>query len=66
MGICNLGAWTALGAILRVSKCPLRIRHSPGAVQGLDALAEICDPPEPEPSRLELLAGSAGIRYRDS
>ena len=39
-----------------------RIRHSPGAVQGLDALAEICDPPEPELSRLELLAGSAGIR----
>ena len=39
-----------------------RIRHSPGAVQGRDALEEICDPPEPEPSRLELLALDAGIR----
>ncbi|CAL5228629.1 g11795 [Coccomyxa viridis] len=40
----------------------VRIRHSPGAVQGRDALEEICDPPEPEPSRLELLALDAGIR----
>ncbi len=39
-----------------------RIRHSPGAVQGRQALEEICDPPHPEPSRLELVAGDAGIR----
>lgn len=55
-----------LPATFRALVCLFRIRRSPGAVQGLDALAEICNPPEPEPSRLELLAGSGGIRCRAS
>ena len=56
--------WYACSGVIPydiITSC--RIRHSPGAVQGRDALEEVCEPPEPEPSRLELLAGDAGIRY---
>lgn len=39
----------------------VRIRHSPAACQGRDASEEVCEPPPPEPSRFELIAGSQGI-----
>ncbi|GLC44731.1 hypothetical protein PLESTB_000970800 [Pleodorina starrii] len=40
----------------------VRLRHSPGACQGYDALAEVAEPPPPEPSRFELVACEEGIR----
>lgn len=39
-----------------------RLVHSPEAVQGRDAVEEVCEPPPPEPSRFELFAGDTGIR----
>ena len=39
-----------------------RIVHSPEAVQGHTALEEVCEPAPSQPSRFELVAGSAGIR----
>lgn len=40
-----------------------RLVHSPEAVQGRDAVEEVCAPPPSEPSRFELFAGDDGIRY---
>ncbi|BDA45282.1 hypothetical protein COCOBI_07-0690 [Coccomyxa sp. Obi] len=39
----------------------VRLVHSPEAVQGRDAVEEVCAPPPPEPSRFELFAGDEGI-----
>ena len=44
-------------------ECVHRLVHSPEAVQGRDAVEEVCSPPAPEPSRFELFAGDEGIRY---
>lgn len=41
------------------------IQHSPGAVQGWDAVDEVCDPdtlPPPQPSTFNLVAGAQTIR----
>ncbi|EIE20058.1 hypothetical protein COCSUDRAFT_57780 [Coccomyxa subellipsoidea C-169] len=43
----------------------VRLVHSPEAVQGRDAVEEVCVPPPPEPSRFELFAGEDGIRAGD-
>ncbi len=39
-----------------------RVQHSPEAVQGLAAAAEVCEPAPAQPSRFELVAGPEGIR----
>ncbi|EFJ53202.1 hypothetical protein VOLCADRAFT_86240 [Volvox carteri f. nagariensis] len=43
----------------------VRLQHSPAACQGYEALAEVAEPPPPEPSRFNLLAGEGGIRCGD-
>ncbi|KAK9901334.1 hypothetical protein WJX75_007184 [Coccomyxa subellipsoidea] len=43
----------------------VRLVHSPEAVQGRDAVEEVCAPPPAEPSRFELFAGEGGIRAGD-
>jgi hypothetical protein len=42
----------------------VRASHSPEACQGRSAVEDVCEPPEPEPSRFELVAGEAAIRCR--
>jgi hypothetical protein len=51
------------GSLLRGEVHAGRIVHSPNAVQGLDAVEEVCEVPRcPESSRFELLARQGGIR----
>eukprot|EP00873_Tetraselmis_striata_P020181 jgi/Tetstr1/440445/TSEL_028778.t1 len=37
----------------------VRTSHSPETCQGRSAVEDVCEPPEPEPSRFELVAGEA-------
>jgi len=39
----------------------VRTSHSPETCQGRSAVEDVCEPPEPEPSRFELVAGEAPI-----
>lgn len=56
--------WASTAMVLTTAGILCRVVHSPDAVQGRDAVEEVCDMQHSSaPSRFDLVAGEHGIRW---